>query len=269
MARPRMYGQPGVNVLETGNVVFFYRPKKGVLHPTGPDDLERAYFMLFPDDQTRHENRLLNVAHGVFPAIAPGAALPAERDWAFVDAVSHDPRAVVDALEKNVSAPPRPSAERARPWARIAGEGRYALARHGDHTHLVYYLHQPMQPGKAQRELEIKSEASYIISVKQPFAPSEISLAKKPGYPEDLRKKFDGHGWIPVDPTSYLDYRWTQILLIGARTDVEKELGIRLDPHEENEAEKEAVRMLRSESKEAEEKWHVEIFEPLLKGEWE
>ncbi len=269
MVRAQAREHPDVHVLESGNVAFSYRPKKGIAHPKGPDDLERVYFILFPDDQSRHQNRLLNVAHGVFPRIAPGVALPAERDWAFVEDVNHDPRGVVDALEKNVSAPPGPFGQRVRPWARIAGEGRYALARHGDHTHLVYYLHQPSQAGPVQRELEILPEASYVVAVKQPFAPSEINLKEKPAYPENLIKKFDGHGWIPIDPTSYLDYQWTQILLIGAETDVEKELGIRLNSGQENQADKEALRLLRSESTEAANKWHVEILEPMLKGAWE
>ncbi|MGH7863306.1 MAG: hypothetical protein ACREOS_13870 [Candidatus Dormibacteraceae bacterium] len=183
--------------------------------------------------------------------------------------MSHDPRSVVGALEKTVNAPPGPAGQRARPWARIAGDGRYALARHRDHTHLVSFLHQPKQPGKVQCELEIKPEASYIISIKQPYAPSKINLKKKPGYPDNLRAKFDGHGWIPVEPTSFLDYRWTQILLIGAETDVEKELGIRLNSAEENQAEREALALLRAESTTAADTWHVEIFEPMLKGKWD
>lgn len=263
-----MKGHPQVDVLETGNVAFFYRPKQGVLHPKSADDLERAYLMLFPDDQARHQNRLFVVAHGVFPTIEPGKLLPGERDWAFVDDVSHDPRAIVTALEKNVAAPPEPSGQRARPWARIAGDGRYAIARHADHTHLVYVLHQPRQPGPVQKELQIKPEASYVISVKQPFAPSEIPLKEKPNYPQELVDKFDGHGWIALDPTSYLDYRWTQTLLIGASGDVEKELGVRLDPSRENHAEKEALKLLHQEATEAHDKWHVEIFEPLMQGKW-
>jgi len=269
MAQTQMQKQPGVRVLEAGNIVFFYRPKKGVQHPKRPDDLERAYFMLFPDDQKHHQNRLLNVAHGVFPEIVPGAALPEERDWAFVEDVSHDPRAIVEDLEKDVSPATGPTGGRNRPWARIAGEGHYAIVHHEDHTHLVYFLHQPSKPGKVQKDLEIKPEASYIISVKQPFAPSEINLEDKPSYPDDLAKKFDGHGFIPAEPTSYLDYRWTQILLIGARENVEKELGITLDPNRENQAEPVALQFLRQEAQEAHTKWHVDIFEPMCQGRWE
>ncbi|MBX6773027.1 MAG: hypothetical protein IRY83_14960 [Chloroflexi bacterium] len=269
MARPSPRKELDIRLLETGNIIFFYRPRRGVLHPRSPDDLERAYFALFPDDQEHHQNRLFIVAHAVFPAIIPGAALPSERDWAFIADISREPREVIEALEKNVPAPSPPSGERVRPWARVAGEGRYALARHEDHTHLVYWLHQPEQPGEVQQVLQIHPEASYIIAVKQPFAPSEIQLKEKPGYPEELVRMFDGHGWIPVDPPDFLDYRWTQVLLIGAEPTVETELGIHLDPTVENAAAKKALDELRAEAREAHSRWHVELFEPMCAGRWE
>ena len=266
---PQPQAQPQVNVLEVGNVAFFYRPKQAVLHPTNRDDLERVYFMLFPDDQQHHWNRLFTVAHGVFPTIVPGEALPEERVWAFSDDVSHDPRALIDALEKNIPAPPEPSGQRARPYARLAGDGRYAIARHEDHTHLAYRLHQPRHLGQVQQDLEIKAEASYILSVKEPFAPSEITLAEKPSYPESLRRKFDGLSFIAADPTNFLDYRRTQILLIGASSDIKADLGITIKPDLENPAEQQALQMLRQEAAQAQATWHVDILAPALTGKWE
>lgn len=257
-----------VQVLEKGNIIFFYRPKKGVLHPQSPDDLERVFFMLLPDDQAAHKNRLFNVAHGVFPTIVPGKALPEERDWAFVEDVNADPREVLDALEKERQAPAPAPGERVRPWARAAGEGRYALAKHRDHTHLAYWLHKPEHAGEVQKELQIKPEASYIVSVKEPYAPSEIRLDKHPDYPQQLRNKFDGHGWVAVEPTEFLDYPYTQILLIGAEMNVKKELGLTLDAAEENKADKSVLAMLQKEEKEAE-RQGVSILEPLAKGRWE
>lgn len=265
---PQEQPRPGVEVLEKGNIAFFYRPKKGVQHPKGADDLERAYFMLLPDDQRTHKNRLLNVAHGAFPQIVPGVSLPEERDWAFVEDASRDPKEVLEALEKNIPAPPTPTGERARPWARIAGEGRYVIARHQDHTHLAYRLAEPEKAGQVQKELQIKPEASYIISVKEPTAPSEIRLDKTPDYPQELRRKFDGLGWVPAEPTSFLDYAYTQILLVGAETNIQKELGISLRAGEENKAEKQVLETLRKEEKEAAQQG-VSILEPLEKGRWE
>ncbi len=258
----------GVRVLEKGNILFFYRPREGILHPQGPDDLERVYFMLLPDDQEHHKNRLFNVAHGVFPAIVPGKALPEERDWAFAQDVSEQPQQVLEALEKDIPAPPEPSGQRARPWAPVAGAGRYAVVKHDDHTHLAYQLSKPEEPGEVQKALQIKAEASYILSVKEPFAPSEIELEEKPAYPSSLRRQFEGQGWIAAEPTDLLDYQWAQVLLIGARTDVEQELGIKLDAGSENAAEKQVLRLLREEEKQAA-RQGVELLEPLKQGRWE
>ena len=262
---PDQEQKTNVSILEKGNILFFYRPKEAVEHPSSPEDLERVYFMLLPDDQRHHRNRLFNVAHGALPAIVPGKALPEERDWAFVQDVAQDPTAVLDSLEKDVAAP-HPPGQRKRPWARVAGEGRYAIARHQGHTHLAYHLIQPKRGGEVQKELQVLPEASYIISVKDPYAPSEIQISEQPAYPPELRK-FDGHGWIPVDPTDYMDYQYTQVLLVGARTDVGRELGISLDEHEENQAEKQVMQALRKDEQEAE-RQGVSLLEPLQQGGW-
>ncbi len=257
-----------VQVLEKGNIVFFYRPKKGVDHPQSPDDLERVYFMLLPDEQATHKSRLFNVAHGTLPAIVPGKALPEERNWAFVQEAHADPRRVLEALEKERPAPPPAPGERVRPWARAAGEGRYAISRHQDHTHLAYWLHRPERTGEVQKELEIRPQASYIISVKEPYAPSEIPLDKKPDYPASLRARFDGHGWVAAEPTEFFDYAYTQVLLIGAEADVQKELGLTLDASVENRASEAVLQMLEKEEREAA-RQGVSILEPLREGRWE
>jgi hypothetical protein len=122
--------------------------------------------------------------------------------------------------------------------------------------------------GKVQKELKIKPEASYVISVKNPFAPAKIELENKPSYPERLRGKFDGHSWIAVEPTSFLDYKWTQVLLLGARTNVERELGIKLSAEIENRAERAVLEMMQKDEEQAEQQG-VSLLEPLEKGRWE
>jgi len=53
-------------------------------------------------------------------------------------------------------------------FATPAGEGKYSIVKHDNHTELAYILELPEVPGPTQREFEIKNEASYIISVKNP-----------------------------------------------------------------------------------------------------
>ncbi len=260
--------EPRVHILEQGNILFLYRPKKGIDHPQSVEDLERVYFMLLPDDQQAHKNRLFNVAHGAFPAIVPGAALPEERTWAFVQEAGSDPRQVLEALEKERPAPAAAPGQRVRPWARASARAFRRRRSHQGHTHLAYWLHRPQKMGEVQRELQIKPQASYILSVKEPYAPSEIALDKKPDYPAALRARFDGHGWVAVEPTQFLDYPYSQVLLVGAETDVQKELGITLDAAAENQASEAVLQMLAKEEPEAA-RQGVSLLEPLRQGHWE
>ena len=127
---------------------------------------------------------------------------------------------------------------------------------------------RPKQPGKVQQELQVKPEGSYIISIKQPYAPSEIQLNEQPYYPSALRKLFDGQSWIPAVPTDFLDYKYTQILLIGARTDVQKEFGITLDAERENAAAKAVFEMLHEDAQRTK-AYGIDLLEPLVQGHWE
>ena len=101
-----------------------------------------------------------------------------------------------------------------------AGEGKYSIVKHDGHTELAYLLELPQVPGPTQKEFEIRKEASYIISVKNPgvnvpgFA--AFSSARKPEYPKRLMEMFGDRRWMDVENSELLDYKNTQLLLIGA-----------------------------------------------------
>ena len=121
-----------------------------------------------------------------------------------------------------------------------AGEEKYSIVKHDNHTELEYILELPEIPGPAQREFEIKNEASYIISVKNPDiqVPGFAAFSapeKKPDYPEHLEEMFGDRRWIDVQDPSLLNYENIQLLLIGARKkDVEEELGVDIDEEKES-----------------------------------
>ena len=88
-----------------------------------------------------------------------------------------------------------------------------------------------------RREFEIKKEASYIVSVKNPDIqiPGFKAFEKrKPQYPSSIKEKFGDRRWINVEDPKLLNYENTQVLMIGARKkDVEEELGIDLNEEKE------------------------------------
>jgi hypothetical protein len=156
-------------------------------------------------------------------------------------------------------------------------EGAYALARHGDHTHLAYRLEppdgrgappagRPMRAGAAQQELNIEPEASYIISVKNPRVPTPTGVGRpRPAapvnLPDELQDRFRGRRFIPVDPPDFLDQPGVEFILIAAARDAAEELGLDLDAYVERASHDTMLHDLRLDRRDR-------PVEPLLTGEW-
>src|SRR5690606_39241397 len=127
--------------------------------------------------------------------------------------------------------------------ARPAGEGIYAIVAHGEggerHTHLAYALELPEEPGEVQQELQLPEVSSYVVSVKNPEAPSPSSAglrgAQKAELPGALMERFRGRRFADLDPPEFLDHEGTELMFVGASEDVKEELGIELDPKHESE----------------------------------
>jgi hypothetical protein len=247
--------------LERGNIFFFYRPR---VRPPGEDwipkgvnDIARSYIVLHPKGKAIY--RLIVVPKKRLPDVNKH-----EREWGFVEKVSRKPGEIERELQQEIYETIT-RGERVVPAARPAGEGVYELVRHVDHTHIAYALELPEKPGPVQEELNIKPEASFIVSVKNPEAPSppgtglpEDEAAK---YPPSLETLFQGRRFVPVDPPDLLDYPGAQLLLIGAAADVRAELGIELNPERETERTAEIfqdLHLAKSKTK----------LDPLTKGKW-
>jgi hypothetical protein len=251
-----------VSIIERGDIFFFYRPR---VHPPGEepppgglDQIERSYIVLRPRDTGLF--RLLVIGRKRLPNVTKH-----EKEWVFVEKVSRNPDDIVADLGSD-QYETQTRGERVRPAARPAGEGVYALARHENHTHLAYALELPERLGPVQRELQIQREASYIVSVKNPEAPSppEAGLSPKEAakYPNELQENFHGRRFLPADPPELLDHPGAQLLLVGASTDVRDELGLDFNPERETERTAEIFRDLHL----AKSQFKVE---PLFKGKWE
>ncbi len=242
--------------LESGDIYFLYRPAVGVEIVRGFRDVRRLYILLKPWRNQIY--RLLIVGRKKLPA-------PEEHDrfWAFVWRVLKDRAALSEELGYEAYQT-KTSGVREVPPARPAAEGIYAIVRHGEHTHLAYLLELPKREGPVERALNIKREASYVISVKNPETPSAQGTGLDPThearFPEKLQQKFQGRRFIPVDPPEFLNYEGAEILLIGAAENAEEELGIEFRPDKEDEHTADVLRDLKLPREVAR--------EPLFEGEW-
>lgn len=226
--------------IEHGDIFFFFRPKiEATEEIKGLKDVQRFYMVISHEDsKAKHAYRLFLLGSKQLPEIVEGKSKSTERNWALNILTTSDPEDIKQEILVPVKYSTETRGERTMPAASPAGEGKYSIVEHDNHTELAYILELPEVPGPAQREFEIKKEASYIISVKNPnfsvpgFA--VFSSARKPDYPKKILEKFGNKRWINVDDPQLLNYENTQLLLIGARKkDVEEELGIDINEEKE------------------------------------
>lgn len=237
-------------ILEEGRVYFFYRPWVGEAEVDDIEDVQRLPVVLRPRGTDRF--RVLVIGRRRLPRH--------ERLWVTVVDVVEG----VDRLREALG--PRMYETRARgrcevPAARLAGEGVYVLARHGDHTHLAYELLHPQRAGDVQRELNLQRRASFIIMVCNPEVPSPpgAGAGRCPQFPDDLRARFGDRWFALVDPPGFFDYEGTELVLIGVAGELARELGIDLG----SEAERLSVGAVFEELRLSRDR---QLADPLMKG---
>jgi hypothetical protein len=273
-----------IQVLEEGDLFFFYRPRVGTAEVRTRQDVQRLFMVTAPFGRGAAESpakgksrarkrktdaadkkiyRLFVVGKKTLPEIREGETSPEERNWALNLLTSSDPEDVRRELQAKAYTT-ETRGERQVAAARPVGEGKYQLLQHGGHTELAYVLELPERPGPAQEEFEIKDQASYIVSVKNPdvTVPGFPGGARKPRYPKRLKEHFGQRRWINVTDPALLDYENTQIALVGARAgDVEEELEITIDGEDETQQSAEIFRRLKIQQEQV-------PLAPLFEGEF-
>jgi len=250
---------PQVQVLERGSLLFLYRPKASVAHAHGAADIEQLYFMLMPDDREDHKSRVYLLSQTSLPASSEDGPI-----LATAVEVDSDPRVALDNLEEETAKAP---GRAARPWAPIAGEGRYAIFKHVSSTYLAYGLDRPEQPGEVQQALHLAKQGNLLISVKPPAAPSQPGQATQPLYPSRLKSLLQAYGEVPVEPSDFMDYQGTQVVLKAANSAVKHQWGLRLEQDGQNQRERQAFQLLHKEERRAAREG-IALLEPMEEGLW-
>lgn len=203
---------PEIEILETGDLYYFYRNKVEVERARSLEDVQRFYLILVPDDRPE-TGRMFTVGRKRMPKM--DARKPSGREW-FMNVMTgrpHDLGAALAPIEYETKTRGVRHISEAFP----AGEGRYALVDHEGHTELGHRLTRPERPGTPQKEMEIRAEASYVVSVRNPDLHVEGFPDEVPDYPKSLKRLFSEKRWIDVREPALLDYENAQLLLVGAR----------------------------------------------------
>lgn len=240
--------EKNTKIIEQGDIFFFYRPKVDTEEVKAIEDVQRFYMVTHAEEKKENRNnnkkkkkdeiyRLFLIGQKQLPEIVEGKSTSEEKNWALNILTTSNPDEIhMELLPAEYTTETK--GKRRLAAAIPAGEGKYTIVKHDNHTELIYILELPKMPGPIQKEFEIKKEASYIISVKNPNVkvPGFTASEKKPEYPKHLIGKFGDRRWISIEDPDLLNYENTQILLIGARKkDVEEELGIDIDEEKETE----------------------------------
>ena len=228
-------------VLEYGDIYFFYRPKVGSPEVKSIDDIRRFFMVTAPEETTtksdkekthRQLYRLFVIGKKSLLEIRTSEARSSERYWARVGGIFERP----EELTKELLSDEFRKGDLARP----VGEGKYAIVKHQNHAELAYILELPKEPGEAQKELGIEKEASYIVTVINPVKPSPKgypSADQSPQYPDSIQREFEeDENFIPLARNLELvNYQNAQIILIGAREGkdaIKKDIGIEIKEEE-------------------------------------
>jgi hypothetical protein len=286
--------ESAAEVLEKGDIFFFYRPKAKVVNDGSGGDVKsiediRRFFMVTAStitaaadntgskyqEQIDNTNRTTSIEEGEssryrlfvigkksLPEIRTTEARRSERYWAKVGGIFENPQELTNELLADEF--------RKGDAARPVGEGKYAIVKHQDHAELAYVLEMPEEPGEAQRELGIEKEASYIISVINPKVPVPAgypSSEEPPNYPESILKEFgQNENFVSLArDLRFINFQNAQMILVGAREGkdvIQKEFGIDIKE------EKETVHSADVFSKLKIEKDRVPI-KPLIEGKFE
>ncbi|KIW05782.1 uncharacterized protein PV09_03637 [Verruconis gallopava] len=209
------------NIIEKGIIYFFIRGRVNVDEPEGVQDLQRTYFVLRPiptgaklgsgpiDD--RRCNRLLALPKKVFPRGGK------DRYMVFVEKAKASMSELKEQFFQGSDYETKAGESRHTPNVVPAGEGVYAITDSGRSSHLVYVLTVPTSAGQLQDELGIRSQGSFVLSLKNPKnkGSANAQLPESPDFPQSIMDDFKGLAWMPVRKPEYLDYPNAQLLLIG------------------------------------------------------
>lgn len=203
--------------IEEGDIYFFYRPKINFDKVRSIEDVQRFHLVMVPDEGAA---RMFVVGKKRLPEIPESHSKSPEREW-MINSMAAKPKDIGIALGPEAYETSTRGEQR-QGEAIPAGEGRYVIFERKEDTRLAYKLFSPNKPGKAQKELGILPEATFILSVKNPAVSVSGFPDEKPEYPKKLQKMFADKRWIDVSDPRLLDYENAQLLLIGAHASLEQ-----------------------------------------------
>jgi hypothetical protein len=108
--------------------------------------------------------RLFVIGQKQLPEIVEGKSTSVERNWALNVLTASNPEEIQkELLPAEYATETR--VKRRMAIAAPAGEGKYSIVKHDNHTEMAYVLELPALPSPTQKEFEINKERSKLYSI--------------------------------------------------------------------------------------------------------
>lgn len=195
-----------ISILKSGSIYFFYRHKV-----RSYEEVQRFFFVL-SDKEGKYTS--LVVGKKKFPE-------DHDKYFLFIEDANKNKQELLDSLQ-----------EKYRKFGKgiiadsnlnCLAEGKYIIFNHENHTHFTYQIIKPYQLKVVQKEFNLKKEDDYIISVKNPLINPILSEDRRVDYPKNLQEKFGDKHFLPLNQIDFLNYRWTELLLISKKKNISGE----------------------------------------------
>jgi hypothetical protein len=191
-----------VEVLERGDIQFFYRPR------VQPADLARnerpgvqSFFVVLSVAGSKVHRRV-RIGKQRMPAPT------GERLWGRVERVGSLARVLADQIEDEQYTT-KTRGERFQPGARRIAHGCYAFVRHDEHVHLAYRV-EHVEDAELPDELRVPDAASIVVLFENPSPGRAL--------------------WSTRGAPSQLDQEGEELVLVGVDDEPERALGIEVLP---------------------------------------
>jgi hypothetical protein len=184
-----------VEVLERGDIGFFYRPRVQPADALVVEAGVQAMFAVLSPASGRC--RRVRIGRKRLPVV------PGERLWARVERVGSLQHVLADQLEAEEYVT-KTRGDRYQPAARPIGQGAYAFVRHDDHVHLAYRIDRPETD--VPDEVRVAEAGSHLVLFER-IPPGRAT-------------------WTTEGAPGLLDEQGAELVLVGAGDEPEQQLGI-------------------------------------------
>lgn len=180
------------DILEKGNIFFFYRHRVNGAGAHGIDDVARSFIVLRPASPVTAPD-VKNSSFGLGATfrllVVPKKVLPKSggvKEMGFVEKAQVTLKELQETFIAGFDYETRTHGARTMPEAKLYAKGVYTITSTHQGSYLAYILTDPKKLGPVQEDFGLQERGSWIVQSKNPkvFSPPSVSLPDSPDYPE-------------------------------------------------------------------------------------